>query len=99
MLIMHLNYTHHSLILKQCGFNMYSFYHYYEKLQLVKEYSDLPLKKEISGAGEGISIQISCKSANMDVQRDIELYKLLEGKMISISRRHTPQHLWPNWMR
>jgi hypothetical protein len=27
------------------------------------------------------------------------LYKLLEGKMISISRRYTPRHLWPNWMK
>jgi hypothetical protein len=27
------------------------------------------------------------------------LYKLLEGKMISISRRHTPQSQWPRWMR
>ena len=87
------------LIINKDGFDVNSFYHYYEKLQVVKEYSDLPLKKEISGAGEGISIQISCKSANIEIQRDIKLYKLLEGKMISISRRHTPRHLWPNWMR
>jgi hypothetical protein len=66
---------------------------------VVKEFSDLPLKKEISGAGEGISIQISCKSANIEIQRDLELYSLLEGKMISISRIHTPRHLWPNWMK
>jgi hypothetical protein len=87
------------LVINKDGFDMDSFYYYYEKLQVVKEFSDLPLKKEIIGAGEGISIQISCKSANMEVQRDVELYKLLEGKMISISRRHTPRHLWPNWMK
>jgi hypothetical protein len=87
------------LVINKDGFDMNSFYHYYEKLQVVKEYSDLPLNKEINGAGEGISIQISCKSANIELQRDIELYKLLDGKMISISRRHTPQHLWPKWMR
>jgi hypothetical protein len=87
------------LVINKNGFDVDSFYHYYEKLQIVKEYSDLPLKKEISGAGEGISIQISCKSANIEIQRDIELYKLIEGKMISISRRYTPRHLWPNWMK
>ena len=87
------------LVINKDGFDSDSFYYYYEKLQVVKEYSDLSLKKEVSGAGEGISIQISCKSANMEIQRDLELYSLLEGKMISISRRHTPQHLWPNWMR
>ena len=87
------------LVINKDGFDSDSFYYYYEKLQVVKEYSDLSLKKEVSGAGEGISIQISCKSANVEIQRDTELYKLLEGKMISISRRHTPRHLWPNWMR
>jgi hypothetical protein len=40
------------------------------------------LKKEVSGAGEGISIQISCKSANIEIQRDTELYKLLESNTL-----------------
>jgi hypothetical protein len=87
------------LVINKDGFDMNSFYYYYEKLQVVKEYSDLSLKKEVSGAGEGISIQISCKSANMEIQRDVDLFNLISGKMISISRRHTPQNLWPNWMR
>jgi hypothetical protein len=87
------------LVINKDGFDINSFYYYYERLQVVKEYSDLYLKKEISGAGEGISIQISCKSANIEIQRDLELYSLLEGKMISISRAHTPRHLWPNWMK
>jgi hypothetical protein len=87
------------LVINKDGFDINSFYYYYERLQVVKEYSDLYLKKEISGAGEGISIQISCKSANIEIQRDLELYSLLEGKMISISRVHTPRYLWPNWMK
>jgi hypothetical protein len=87
------------LVINKDGFDMDSFYHYYENLQLVKEYSDLPLKKEVSGAGEGISIQISCKSTNIETQRDVELYNLLQDKILSISTRHTPRHLWPNWMR
>jgi hypothetical protein len=87
------------LLINKDGFDIDSFYYYYEKLQLVKEYSDLSMKKEISGAGEGISIQISCKSSNIEIQRDVELYELLEGKMISISRRYSPRNLWPNWMK
>jgi hypothetical protein len=87
------------LVINKDGFDIDSFYYYYEKLQLVKEYSDLSMKKEISGAGEGISIQISCKSSNIEIQRDVELYELLEGKMISISRRYSPRNLWPNWMK
>jgi hypothetical protein len=87
------------LVINKDGFDIDSFYYYYEKLQLVKEYSDLSMKKEISGAGEGISVQISCKSSNIEIQRDVELYELLEGKMISISRRYSPRNLWPNWMK
>ena len=48
------------LVINKDGFDVNSFYYYYEKLQVVKEFSDLPLKKEISGAGEGISIETSC---------------------------------------
>jgi len=87
------------LVINKDGFDVNTFYYYYEKLQLVKEYSDLPLKKEINGAGEGISIQISCNLANLELQRDIELYNLLQDKMLSVSKRHTPPHLWPNWMK
>lgn len=86
------------LVINKEGFNMDSFYHYYEKLQIVKEYSDLPLKKEVNGAGEGISIQISCRLTNIEIDRDLQLYDLIKNKMTSISRRYTPKHLWPTWM-
>jgi len=85
------------LVINKDGFDEESFYYYYEKLQVVKEFSDVELKKEVSGAGEGISIQVSCKLANIDVQKDEVLYELLKDRMISISK-HTPQHLWPKWM-
>ena len=86
------------LIINKDGFDMESFYYYYEKLQVVKEFSDVELKKEVSGAGEGISIQTSLKLGNMEIHKDLILYEMLKDKMLSISK-HTPQHLWPNWMR
>ena len=81
------------------GFNSNDFYYYYERLQLAKEFSDLTYKKEINGAGEGISIQVSGKLSNTNVERDMELYELIKDKMVSISRRHTRPELWPNWMK
>jgi len=87
------------LVINKDGFDSDSFYYYYEKLQVVKEYSDLPLKKEISGAGEGISIQISSKLSNSEIQRDLRLYEMLKDKMVSVSRRYTPRELWPEWMK
>ena len=57
------------------------------------------MNKKINGAGEGVSINIAAKLSETDIQRDMGLFDLINGKMISISRRHTPQHLWPNWMK
>lgn len=87
------------LVINKDGFNSNNFYHYYEKLQLAKEFSDLNLKKDVNGAGEGISIQASCELSNTNIERDMELYELIKDKMVSISRRHTRPELWPNWMR
>jgi hypothetical protein len=87
------------LVINKNGFNLNEFYYYYERLQLVKEYSDLSFKKEISGAGEGISIQVSGKLSNTNVERDMVLYELLKNKMISISRRFVRPELWPDWMK
>lgn len=87
------------LVINKVGFNSNKFFHHYERLQVAKEFSDLCLIKEINGAGEGISLSVSAKLSDSDIQRDVELYDLLKDKMISISRRHTPPHLWPNWMK
>ena len=86
------------LVVNKDGFDEESFYYYYEKLQVVKEFSDVELKKEVSGAGEGISIQVSLKLGNMEVNKDENLYEMLKDKMLSISK-HTPRNLWPNWMK
>jgi len=87
------------LVFNKKGFNLADFYIHYEKLQLVKEYSDLSFNKDVNGAGEGISIQISGKLSNTNVERDMELYKLLKDKMESVSRRFTRPEFWPDWMK
>lgn len=87
------------LVINKDGFNEDTFYSYYEKLQLAKEFCDLPMNKEINGAGEGISIQIASKLSETNIERDMDLYNLLKDKMISISRRHTRREFWPDWMK
>lgn len=87
------------LVINKDGFNQNNFYNHYEKLQLVKEFCDLSMNKEINGAGEGISIQIASKLSETNVERDFDLYNLLKDKMISVSRRHTRREFWPDWMK
>ena len=87
------------LVINKNGFNLNDFYNHYEKLQIAKEFCDLPLNKEVNGAGEGISIQISAKLSNSDIQRDVELFEMIKNKMISVSRRHTRKEFWPEWMK
>lgn len=87
------------LVINKNGFNQDTFYNHYEKLQIMKESCDVKLDKEVNGAGEGISIQISAKLSNTQIQKDLSLYEMLNDKMISISRRYTPRELWPEWMK
>jgi hypothetical protein len=87
------------LIINKNGFNQERFYHYYEKLQIAKEFCDISLNKEVNGAGEGISVKISAKLSETKIERDLTLYEMLKDKMISVSKRYTPKPLWPDWMK
>lgn len=87
------------LVINKLGFNEKRFYNYYEKLQIAKEYSDLSVNKDVSGAGEGISIRLSARLSETQIERDLTLYELLKNKMISVSKRYTPKNLWPDWMK
>lgn len=87
------------LVINKTGFNSEKFYKLYEKLQLAKEFSDLPLNKTVNGAGEGISIQISAKLSDSTIQKDIVLYEFLKEKIKSLSKIHTPLHQQPEWMK
>ena len=69
------------------GFNMESFFIQYEKLQLVREYCYLNLTKEIKANGEGISIQISSRLTETQIQRDVEFYEKIKNKIKSVSKK------------
>ena len=87
------------LIVNKFGFNQEKFYNEYEKLQIVKEYSDLSVKKDILGNGEGISIRVSSILSDTLIQRDFELYEMIKDKVESISKKFTRPELWPEWMK
>lgn len=70
------------IVINKKGFNEYAFYYHYERLQLMKEYCDLPRGKKVSGAGEGISIQISCDLSKTKIQRDEDLRQILNKKIV-----------------
>jgi hypothetical protein len=86
------------LVVNKIGFSK-KFFDYYEKLQIAKEFCDLSVGKPINGAGEGISMAIAAKLTDTELKRDLELYDKLKDSMVSISRRHTPINLWPDWMK
>lgn len=86
------------LVINKNGFD-YNFYETYEKLQIVKENSDLKFNKDVKGNGEGVSIMISAKNININIEQDLELLELVRNKMIDISRNFTPKHLWEEFMK
>jgi len=71
----------HLLIFNKIGFNYNRFFEHYEKLQLCKDFSDLELGKTVGGAGEGISIMVSSKLSETDIQKDEELFHLIRDKI------------------
>jgi hypothetical protein len=87
------------LVINKNGFVPEVFYRYYEKLQLAKEYCEITSNKPVIGAGEGISLQVSCILSDIDIQKDEVLSDLLKDKILSVSKRHTPPDMWPKWMK
>ena len=86
------------LVINNKGFD-YKFYETYEKLQIVKENSDLRFNKDVNGNGEGVSIMISAKNSNINIGQDLELLELVKDKIKDISRKFTRKELWEDWMR
>ena len=86
------------IVFNKNEFNDKDFYYYYERLQLAKEFCDLPMKKLINGAGEGISIKIAGEMSNTPVYYDTNLYNLLKDRIKPITV-HTPQNEIPDWMK
>lgn len=87
------------LIINKLGFQKNEFYKFYEKLQIAKEFSDLELNKEVSGAGEGISISIAANLSNSNIQLDPILFEIVKDKMVSVSRRFTKPEYLPDFMK
>lgn len=74
------------IVFNKSGFDIKKFYSQYEKLQLVKEYSDLLVNKTLCGAGEGISIFVSALLSNTPIIKDMDLKSLLGNQIEGISR-------------
>ena len=64
------------------------FYLNYEKLQVIKESCDIISgRKKVIGSGEGISIHVSAKISNSQIQRDNDLYELIKNKIENLNRK------------
>lgn len=87
------------LVFNKQGFNQEKFFEIYNTLQVAKEAGDLLVKKEVLGAGEGISIQVGGKLSNTPVEQDLILQQILSDKLISISRKFVRPEFWPEWMK
>lgn len=68
------------------GFND-DFFKTYETLQVLKEACEIMSKERIvHGGAEGVSIHVSAKFTNTQIQRDEELFELIKDKVQNINR-------------
>lgn len=86
------------IVFNKDGFNSDKFFNTYEKLQVVKEFCDVKLDKEVSGAGEGVSVSLSCLVNDIPIQKDNRLVILTTNSLKPITR-HTPTKEIPNYLR
>jgi hypothetical protein len=87
------------LVINKNGFNQNLFYRFYERLQIAKDFCNLNGKKEISGMGEGVSITIASILSNTKLTLDENLFKLVQNKMVSVSRKFTNPNNLPDWIK
>lgn len=87
------------LVINKKGFNRKIFYNFYEKLQIAKDFCNLNGKREISGMGEGVSIIISSILSNTNLTLDKNLFKLIQNKVVSISKKFTNPDVLPDWIK
>lgn len=86
------------IVFNKNGFKSKEFFNDYEKLQVVKEFCDVKLNKDVSGAGEGISISLSCLKNDIPISLDKRLETLTKNVLKPITR-HTPTKNIPNYLR
>lgn len=85
------------IVFNKNGFDSSNFFDDYEKLQVVKEFCDVRLRKRVVGAGEGISISLSCLKNNIPINRDLRLTTLLVNVLKPITE-HTPKEELPDYL-
>lgn len=86
------------IVFNKNGFNPTKFFNTYEKLQVVKEFCDVKLNKDVSGAGEGISISVSCLVNNILISKDLRLVTLTKNTLKPITI-HTPTIEIPRYLK
>jgi hypothetical protein len=86
------------LIFNKNGFDLELFFSTFSKLQIVKESKDIRMNKKIIGAGEGISLTISCIKNNISLQFDTLVSNELCKEIKPISIHYTPKNKLPKWM-
>jgi hypothetical protein len=86
------------IVFNKQGFDESKFFEDYERLQVAKEFCDVKLNKEVSGAGEGISIAISCLKNDIQISRDLRLSSLLNNVLKPITQ-HTPESEIPDYLK
>ena len=86
------------IVFNKVGFDSNKFFNTYEKLQVVKEYCDVKLNKDVSGAGEGISVSVSCLVNNIPISKDLRLVTLAQNTLKPITR-HTPTMEIPRYLK
>lgn len=86
------------LVINKDGFDN-SFFEYYKKLQTVKDNLDIKNRKRIIGNGEGVSIMISAKLANIEIEQDIGISNIIKNNISDVSRKFTPKNKWEDFMK
>ena len=86
------------IVFNKIGFNSKNFFSTYEKLQVVKEFCDVKLNKDVSGAGEGVSVSVSCLVNDIPLSFDKRLSILTKNTLKPITR-HTPTNEIPNYLK
>lgn len=89
----------HFLIFNKKSFKIDEFFSWYEKLKIIKEYSDLKNNKKILGAGEGLSIMYSAVLTYNSIKQDKKLKNELGDNIKGISLKYTPLNDRPEWMK
>jgi hypothetical protein len=75
------------LVFNKKGFNFKGFFDEYEKLQIVKEYSDINIPKKVKGSNEGVSISVSSFLSKTEIQKDVTLFDMIKNKLTSFNIR------------